>query len=201
MKKNKRILLSILVLAVIGIVFILTNNKTEPTNLDIARDIFDNNYRDFVSSMEKVTTYNAGDAFFLMNTDDIKEIKTLKNHENTQVGDLYVWHDYGSDDATQELIDCMQIKRILDLDEISQIDREKNAIKYRGRKPPHTNNNEEVWGIYYSLIQNPLADFYFDDVDLKKSGEGWELLLNDGQSYYTEKISGNFYYYEALLLP
>ena len=53
----------------------------------------------------------------------------------------------------------------------------------------------QYWGFYYISNDKPIGDQGFE-MDLKKSGDGWEWKEADGNNYYyTEKLKDNWYYY------
>lgn len=64
-------------------------------------------------------------------------------------------------------------------------------VKGRGIAPASS-----YFGFYYSVDGVPLA-FQNAKVTLVESGDGWQWTHGGDNRGYTEKISGNWYYYEA----
>ena len=92
------------------------------------------------------------------------------------------------------------VKKALLIENIEEIRKSDEAIDFIGDM--EMCKDFGFWGIYYSFDDRPYIGHCFTDKIPKRHGKGWAYIQDRKYGwYYTEKISGNFYYYEGIFYP
>ena len=101
-----------------------------------------------------------------------------------------------------DVVDDKDILNFLESTEIEKISIQKNIFAFEADALSQDSGDYGFCGFYYSLNSKPQIVLFDDNCELKKNHDGWYIEFDDGvSSYYTEKITDSFYYYEGVFYP
>lgn len=189
-----------LIMIILGISFLSSDGDLpkETSAKNIIVSMVEENYDSLKKVTMRLQEYDIGDQFYLADKEDIEVNDSLVKD--------FLYVDHNTDDDVgyiiPEVVDDNVIKRILKISEICEIYRGEKLIDFIGNPELCKDQNGGFCGFYYSLDGEPKSVGCFTGEALKTDDSGWCFEGNEEFSnYYTEKIKGNFFYYEGVFYP
>jgi len=182
------------------LLFIVSTFYKGPTPFTHYYNIITIHHDTFVAAVEDATKYDTGDILKINNGKEDNNNLTYLSGAQILFGDIYVVHN--TIPVTMELIarrnsiEENAIREVFFDNSIKQIVRNENTIQFCGDDSVQLEKSadERFFGFYYSLTEKPQL-IHLTDGELMEHGEGWSYF-NNHFNYFTQIISGNFYYYQ-----
>lgn len=160
---------------------------------------FEADAEQYQASAEELAQYEAGDVFRIAGSKET--LATMEAEQPIKMGDVFVLRNAGAEEGKEDLpfkyvSSGGPIDYALRNHSISEIVVNDSNIQYCGnwRNSPVKGG---FWGFYYSFDGAPQIVNVYHSGPLEKDGSGWSCSQKDSMEYYTEKITGDFYYYEG----
>lgn len=188
------------IIIVLGINFYLPSEEIPKVTSAKAAivSIIKENYEDLQRTAIRLFEYDIEDRFYLADKQDLEANSSLVK------GELYVEHNTDDDIGyiKPEALNDNAIKEVLKKENICEISRGEKLFDFIGNFNLCEDQNGGFCGFYYSLDGKPKNAGFLSGEPLIADGSGWSCEGNEEYSnYYTEKVKGDFFYYEGVFYP
>ena len=199
MKKKTIFILILIIVVVIASVIIIGLSQQNDTIADKRiTETVTGNYELLTSIVDRLDKYEKEDEIYIADAGDVELDSSI------QEGKLYVFRiaSAENDSTIADAVDDKDILNFLESTEIEKISIQKNIFAFEADALSQDSGDYGFCGFYYSLNSKPQIVLFDDNCELKKNYDGWYIEFDDGvSSYYTEKITDSFYYYEGVFCP